>query len=192
VKLIRDQSVLLADAGPFCRFAQAGADQLRAFVEYLGDGLKITSDVAHEISSNAKMPKFAALNQLEWWGWDAEDHTEAITDKHILSQVENIAEGQRRNKERQGKSRRNPWQEKGEVATVLLAKAQGWAVLIDDADGRRLAAAKKVTLFGTEQLSVEMAAVGAITPDQAFSVFTLVRGRDRADFDRRLAAHNRQ
>ena len=188
MSLIRDQPVLLADAGPFCRFAEAGADHLKAFIDYLGDGLKITPDVQREIAGNAKMRQFGALNQLSWWGWNAEDHTEAITDRKILSQVDSIAEGQRRNKERQGKPRPNPWQEKGEIATVLLAKDQGCAVLIDDGDGRTLAKAKYVTLFGTEQLTVEMAAARVMTPDQAFSVFTLVRGRERADFDRRLAA----
>jgi hypothetical protein len=187
VSPIRDQPVLLADAGPFCRFAEAGPEQLKAFVNYLGSRLKITPDVHHEISGNAKMPQFGALNQLSWWGWDPEEHTETITDRQILSQVENIAEGQRRNKERQGKPRRHPWQEKGEVATVLLAKQHGWAVLVDDGDGRNLAKKKQLTLFGTEQLCLEMASVGALTPAAAFSVFTLVRGHDRLEFDRRLS-----
>lgn len=77
----------------------------------------------------------------------------------------------------------------GEVATILVANQLDCPVLIDERWGKETFAPRKgVATYSTEDLAVEMAAVGVLTAEQAFAVFERVYHRDRAAFDARLAA----
>jgi hypothetical protein len=178
---IKDQEILLADSGPFCRFADTGHEHLKAFMDYLGPSLRVTRDVQREISNLAKT-EFPRLKDLEWTGWLSEDNALTITDRRMLSQIDDIAEGQRRRR-----NRRNPTAERGEIATVLLAKHMKVPVLVDDGEGKDFATKKGVMSFDTEQLCVEMAIAGALTEDQAFEVYGRVYKGTRQKFNKALA-----
>ncbi len=101
----------------------------------------------------------------------------------VLAQIEDILQGRRR---------RNPghfMEDRGEVATILLAKDRGWSVLMDEGWGRRrFAPAKGVEVITTEDLCVEMAAAKALSDDDAFEIFEKVYKTSRAKFDKRVAA----
>lgn len=173
---IADQPVLLADTGPFCRFADAGDAHVDALVDYVGDTLQITQDVSIEIQRLAKQ-RFPRLNRLSWKGFPASDPI-TITDKRLLDQVENIIEGRRRH------SPGHFMEDRGEVATILVAKSMDCPVLIDERWGKETFATRKgVTTFSTEDLAVEMASVGALSPDDAFAVFRRVYQSSRSSFD---------
>jgi predicted nucleic acid-binding protein len=79
-------------------------------------------------------------------------------------------------------------EDRGEVATVILAKDRGWPTLMDDGWGKRFAKAKKVEIITTEDLCVEMAATGALSDEDAFEVFEKVYKTSRGQFDERVAA----
>lgn len=179
---IADQPALLADTGPFCRFAEAGDDAIDALVNYLGGSIRITQDVSIELQRLAKT-QFPRLKRFTWQKFPVEDPI-TITDKRLLDQIENIVQGRRRH---------NPghfMEDRGEVATILVAKDLGCPVLIDDRWGRETFAVKKgVATFSTEELAVEMAADGVLSENDAFDVFRRVYNSDRPTFDQQLAAY---
>lgn len=180
---IRQRPFLLADTGPFCRFAEGRSQQILALADYLDGAIYVVQDVSIELSRRAKTPEHAALNQLQWINPKFPQHQPiAITDKRVLAQIEDILEGRRRS---------NPghfMEDRGEVATILVAKDRDWPVLMDDGWGRRsFAPAKGVEVITTEDLCVEMAAAEALTDDHAFEVFKTVYKTDRSEFDKRVA-----
>jgi predicted nucleic acid-binding protein len=184
VSTIRERPCLLADTGPFCRFAEAGSQQTHALADYLGQSLYIAQDVSLELRRRAKTQEHAALKQLQWIDPKFPQHEPIpITDKKVLAQIEDILAGRRR---------RNPghfMEDRGEVATILLAKDRGWPVLMDDGWGRRsFAPAKGVEVISTEELCIEMAVANALSRDHAFAVFKTVYKTNRTTFDRRVAA----
>jgi predicted nucleic acid-binding protein len=182
--LIGQRPFLLADTGPFCRFAEGTSQQILALASYLAASVHIAQDVSIELHRRAKTPEHASLKQLQWIDPKFPQYDPiAITDMRVLAQIENILDGRRR---------RNPghfMEDRGEVATILIAKDHGWPVLLDDGWGRRsFAPAKGVEVFSTEDLCVEMAATKALSTDDAFEVFEKVYKTGRAEFDRRVAA----
>lgn len=173
---IADQPVLLADTGPFCRFSEASDAHVDALVDYMGDTLQITQDVSIEIQRLAKQ-RFPRLNRLSWKGFPASDPI-TITDKRLLDQIENIIDGRRRH------SPGHFMEDRGEVATILVAKSMGCPVLIDERWGKETFAVRKdVATFSTEDLAVEMAAAGALSPNDAYEVFRRVYQSSRVSFD---------
>jgi predicted nucleic acid-binding protein len=181
---IRERPCLLADTGPFCRFAEGTSQQIHALASYLDGIVYIAQDVSIELHRRAKTKEHASLKQLEWIDPKFPQHEPIpITDRRVLAQIENILDGRRR---------RNPghfMEDRGEVATILLAKDRGWPVLMDDGWGRRsFAPAKGVEVFSTEDLCVEMAHAKALSHDDAFEVFAKVYKASRAEFDKRVAA----
>jgi hypothetical protein len=87
-------------------------------------------------------------------------------------------------------SLRDSMEDRGEVATILVAKDLGCPVLIDERWGRETFAVKKgVATFSTEELAVEMAAAGVLSANDAFDVFRRVYNSDRPTFDQQLAAY---
>lgn len=178
---IASQPLLLADTGPFCRFAETGDEHLDALASHLGDNLRITQDVAIELSRLAR-EAFPRLARLRWLAFPREEPI-TIRDKRLLDQIENIVQGRRRH------APGHFLEDRGEVATILVAKSIGCPVLIDDRWGKDTFAVRKgVPTFSTEDLAVEMAAARVLTPDQAYAVFRRVYRSDRATFDARLAA----
>jgi hypothetical protein len=180
--LIRERSCLLADTGPFCRFAEGRHDQLAAMVAYLDDHLWITQDVAIELSRRAKSEQHRQLSTLAWEPKFPRHEPLTITDARLLQQIEDIVAG--RLKQRPA----HFMKDRGEVATVLLAKERGWPVLLDDQWGRKFAARKEVEVITTEDLCVEMVAAGHLAENHSFEVFRRVYMTPRADFDGRVAA----
>ncbi len=181
---IRQRPFLLADTGPFCRFAEGKSQQILALAAYLDGAVHIVQDVSIELSRRAKTPAHAVLKQLQWIDPTFPQHQPiAITDKRVLAQIEDILGGRRQ---------RNPghfMEDRGEVATILVAKDRDWPVLMDDGWGRRsFAPAKGVEVITTEDLCVEMAAAKALTNDHAFEVFEKVYNTSRAEFDKRVEA----
>jgi hypothetical protein len=178
---IASHALLLADTGPLCRFAEAGDEQVDALVDYLGEALRITQDVNIEVQRLAKT-KFPRLHRLAWKGFPSSDPI-TITDKRLLDQIENIVQGRRRH------SPGHFMEDRGEVATILVAKAIECSVLIDDRWGKDTFAVRKgVPTFSTEDLAVEMASAGALTEDEAYAVFRRVYRSSRSSFDTRLGA----
>ncbi len=112
----RQRPFLLADTGPFCRFAEGKSQQILALADYLDGAVRVVQDVSIELSRRAKTPEHAALNQLQWIDPKFPQHQPiAITDKRVLAQIEDILQGRRR---------RNPghfMEDRGEVATILVA-----------------------------------------------------------------------
>jgi hypothetical protein len=182
--LISQRPFLLADTGPFCRFAEGESGQITALAEYLGEIAYITQDVSLELHRRAKTTEHASLKQLQWIDPKFPQHEPIpITDKQMLAQVEDILAGRRR---------RNPghfMEDRGEVATVLVAKDRGWPVLMDDGWGRwSFAPAKGVEVITTEDLCVEMAGAGALSDDDAFEIFKKVYKTSKAEFGKLVAA----
>jgi hypothetical protein len=178
---IADEPLLLADTGPFCRFAEAGDAQVDALAAHLRHNLRITQDVAIELARLAGT-KFPRLKQLAWKEFPGEEPI-TITDARLLSQIEDIARGRRRH------APGHFLEDRGEIATILVAKQIGCPVLIDERWGKETFAPRKgVATYSTEDLAVEIARAERLTPDEAFEVYRRVYHGDRSTFDARLAA----
>lgn len=186
---IREREILLADTGPFCRFCEAGAKHLATMMDFLGGRLRITREVELEIHRHITTGAFPGLAALRWRAdFPSGDDVLTITDKHVLAQAEQIVAGQQRR--RPGKS--HFMADRGEVETILVAKQLGVPVLIDERWGKEtFAPSKKVAVYSSEQLALEIAAEGLLTEDEAYDVFERVYHRPRADFDRELASLRR-
>jgi hypothetical protein len=74
----------------------------------------------------------------------------------------------------------------GEIATVIAAASSGVrAVVIDDRRGRQLASARGLMAMSTGGLAIEMAVVGHLSRDQAFTVYAAAYERPtRTEFER--------
>jgi hypothetical protein len=182
VLLIADRPNLLADTGLFCRFAEGKHDQLEIVAEYLGERLWIAQDVAIELQRRSRVEEHVALNRLTWKPPFPRHEPITITDRKMLQQIENIVAGRRR---------RNPghfMEDRGEIATILLAKERGWPALVDDRWGSAFATRKGVETLTTEELCVEMTAAAKLNDDHAYEVFKRVYRTDRAEFNRRVRA----
>lgn len=193
--MIRDLEEILIDTGPFCRFAEGKNDQLEAFINYLGDRAWIMRDVERELAYRARKPEHAALSRPGWDPKFPRHEALLIEDRQTLQQIEDIVENQRRLRQKAidaGATNLKPkdfLSDRGEVATVLMAKKKAWPTLLDDGwAAHTFAPNKGVTVFSTETLCVEMAYDGVLTEAHAFEVFTLVYGNSRAEFTKRLRA----
>lgn len=178
---IADQPVLLADTGPFCRCAEAGQEQLDAAVDYLRPNTQIVQDVARELARRAATDEHARIASMRWRGFPGAEPI-TITDARLLAQIDNILVGRRRH------SPGHFLEDRGEVATILVAKKLGCAVMIDDRDGRRFAERKGLTVFTTENLAAELAAVDALSEAAAWEIFRRVYGGRRTALSQRVAA----
>lgn len=179
---IGDQPVLLADTGPFCRCAEAGPDQLAAAVAYLRPNTRIVQDVARELARRAKSDEHARLASMAWHDFPTGDPI-TITDGRLLAQIDDILNGRRRH--RPG----HFLEDRGEVATILVAKRLGCAVLIDETWGRRFAERKGLQVFTTQDLAAELASARALTEPQAWEIFRRVfTGSRRAALRAQIAA----
>jgi hypothetical protein len=180
VLLIADRPCLLADTGPFCRFAEGRHDQLAVMDKYLDERLWIAQDVAIELQRRSQTSAHAALARLQWKPPFPRHEPITITDRRMLQQIEDIVAGRRK---------RNPahfMADRGEVATILLAKERGWPVLLDERWGTTFAERKSVETVTTEDLCVELTIAGKLSDDHAFDVFKRVYRTGRAEFDRRV------
>jgi len=185
VLLIGERPFLLADTGPLCRFAEGRHDQLAALTEHLDDRLWIAQDVAIELHHRAQTVEHAALARLSWKPTFPRHEPITITDPRMLQRIEDIVAGRRRRKPG------HFMEDRGEVATILLAKDRGWPALLDERWGVSFAASKGVEVVNTENLCIEMVVDGKLTDDHGFEIFKGVYQARRAEFDRRVGEARR-
>jgi hypothetical protein len=181
VLLIADRPCLLADTGPFCRFAEGRHKQLAVMAEYLDERLWIAQDVAIELQRRSQTKEHAALSSLKWEPRFPRHEPITIADRKMLQQIEDIVAGRRRRKPG------HFMEDRGEVATILLAKERGWPVLLDERWGTAFAVRKGVETVTTEQLCVELTIADKLSSDHAFDVFKRVYRTGRAEFDHRVS-----
>ncbi|MGA2470981.1 MAG: hypothetical protein ABSG64_09855 [Solirubrobacteraceae bacterium] len=176
------ERTLLVDTGPLCRLAEAGEVHLDVAVTYLREVLTVVMDVHRELRRRSEQPVHARLKRLEQLGVPR-DEPITITDASLLSRIDAIVEGRRRHKP----GHEN--EDRGEVATALVAASRQVPALIDDGFGKRLAESERVEVFTTEDLAVELAAVGALKPIHAWGMYRIVYAdAKRAEFEARVAA----
>ena len=170
--LIADLSEVLLDTGPFCRFCEAG--ELSALATYLGPRAWITRDVEVELALRAKQDKHSALKTLQWTSPAFPRHEAIALTASQMKQVDRI-------RDQLAKPGDPMFSHLGEISTVLAANDRGKAaVMIDDIDGRRLARARELPIFGTAALVVEMVVAGALDDAAGLALF-LSSGKSRTE-----------
>ena len=179
--LIKDLPAILADTGPFCRIAEAGEAHLDVAAEYLKPNVKIVEDVRKELRRRSTKPEHSRLKRLEMLDVPEGDAI-TISDKIVLGKIDTILT---RRQTHPG----HVDEDRGEVFTALSAQALGMPVLMDDGFGKRLAAARNVPVYTTEDLAVELAAVGALKTIYAHGIYRIVyKNASRQDFEALVAA----
>jgi hypothetical protein len=180
VKLIGEQEAVLADTGPLCRLAEAGEVQLDVAAEYLAPVLYVVIDVQKEIRRRATKAEHARLTRLAQLDVPRQEAL-TITDKDILADIEAILARRRiRYPDHEDKDR-------GELATALAAHSLGMSVLMDDGWGKKMAASRKVDVFTTQDLAVELAALDKLKAIHAYALYRIVYSdASRAEFDQRV------
>lgn len=185
MKRIGRQGAILADAGPFCRLAEAGEAQLEAAARYLRPNVKVVMDVHKELRRRAAFPEHQRLKRLELLDVPAGEPIE-ITDSGLLARVAAILEGRRR------LSPGHADKDRGEVATALVAADLGLPVLMDDGFGKRLANKEGVEVFTTRDLAIELAATGGLKRLHAHGIHRIVYEKTtREEFDELVDAAQR-
>lgn len=188
--LIRDSPLLIGDTGPFCRFAETGA--LDSFLTYLGDKLVIVREVEAELNYRSEQPAHKELRPYRereppYVGSEAID-LDTATQNNVRIIADRWAERDRK----KGKPDRGPHANVGEIATVMAAEQRGLSILMDDGDGKKLADAKHLTVYTTEDLLIEMVAEDAIKRRRALHIYERVYGKEEAAFDAAITARQAQ
>jgi hypothetical protein len=181
VKLLGEQPSVLADTGPLCRLAEAGEVQLDVAAQYLAPALNVVKDVEIELRRRATFPVHARLRRLELLGIPRQEAI-TLTDAQLLSRVQTILD------RRRSRYPDHDHKDRGEVVTAVTAGSLGMPVLMDEGWGKRLAQSEGVEIFTTEDLAVELAAVGKLRSLHAFAIFRIVYSNaDRSVFDQRVS-----
>lgn len=167
--LIADLSEVLLDTGPFCRFCEAG--ELPALATYLGPRARITWEVEVELGLRAKEDKHSALKTLQWTTPPFPQHDAITLTASQMKQADRI-------REQFARPGDPMFSHHGEISTVLVAKERGVAVMIDDIDGRRLARARELSIFGSAGLAIEMVIAEALSDAAGLEIF-LSTGKSR-------------
>jgi predicted nucleic acid-binding protein len=174
--------VVLADAGPFCRLAEAGETVFDIAAEFLRAKVQIVEDVNRELRRRSGTPAHNRLHRLGVIGVPPTEPI-SITDSALLSRIETILEGRRALKPG------HPLEDRGEIATVLVAASEGLPVLMDDGFGRRFAAREGVAVFTTQDLAIELVARELCKPLHAWPLHRLVNSvATRKEFEEAAAA----
>ena len=160
---------VLLDTSVIINFAQAGA--LLELARYLGERGAIVLDVAEELRRNTdRFPQLANLAEIGW------PHGEPLAlPPDLLADAEALQRLHSREGAHEAENR-------GEIATALLAARLRAIAVIDDALGKRLCRMRGVARLSTAQLAAEMVAAGALEDERGFRVFDLATpspaGRD--------------
>ena len=120
---------ILADTGPFCRLAEAGEVHLDVAAAYLQANVEVVDDVSRELRRRSTIAVHARLTRLTQLGVPAGDPV-TVTDRHLLDRIDTIVDGRRRRKPG------HELEDRGEVATALVAAALGVPALMDDGSAR--------------------------------------------------------
>jgi hypothetical protein len=179
-------SVVYADTSLFCRTDEVLTWLgLYRLLDFFDARLRIVTDVEREMLGHARgdFPGFARLQNTPMQGEFLRAPAERLSPEQA-GQVMRIA-GQWTATPGAG-----PNEHFGEVATVLVAAAQGAAVIIDDGKGQELARRRDLPLYTTQDVAIAMAASGALTNDDGARLWdsVFVGSGGRTAFDKALAA----
>ena len=151
---------VLLDSSAFFYFCDGG--QVINLGRYLGTRAYVTLEVLDELLRNSS--RYADLQTLERMRWPPEEnHLELNTElkRELLDILRAL---------------RNPGdhdlQHAGEISTVLMAESLGGElVVLEDRDGKALAAQRGVPRLSTAMLAAEMVAVEYVSEDEGFGVY---------------------
>lgn len=151
---------VLLDASPFWHFARAG--QLITMARYLDARACITREVDEELTlGRRRLPDLKTLSMLRW---PREENRLALPPKRQRELLDIIRQLQEPGD--------HEMKHAGEVSTVLMAEELGGElVVLEDADGKRLARRRGVPRISTAMLAVEMAVTEHVAQDEAFKVY---------------------
>jgi len=150
---------VLLDTSVLVSFGQAG--QLFQLVQYLGERGSVVLDVEVEVRRLAA-GRFPDLKTLALLRWPPGGSIALPT--HLLADARDL----QRTRSRPGAE---PAENRGEIATVLLAQHQGALAILDDRLGRDLARFRGLPYLTTPQLAAEMVVAGATDEELALRVF---------------------
>lgn len=180
IPVVRDLRVVVADTGPFCRFAETNT--LQVMRGYFDDRIVVVRDVHTELfESRVTRPEHKALEQLRqveprWpYGEPAELDDQQTRDVIQIAGRWNERERQRRERGGERDPYVHPRKNFGEVATAIYAQDNKLVAWIDDGKGQDFARSKGVTVITTEQVLAEMVAAGALRPRLGELVYLRVR-----------------
>jgi predicted nucleic acid-binding protein len=181
-----DQAAILADTSPFCRFAESGICE--ALADYLGPRLCLTSVVVGELEHRAKQATHRQLAELArreppWTPMPIIGLEDAA-----LQRADALAQGWRRQQERQSGQGRDARANLGEATTIVAAQERGYALILDEGKPKRFAVNKGLTVITTEDLAVELTAAKVVGPGRAFRIYERVYGNDRPAFNSAVSA----
>lgn len=144
--------------------------------------VEVVDDVSRELRRRSTIAVHARLTRLTQLGVPAGDPV-TVTDRHLLDRIDTIVDGRRRRKPG------HELEDRGEVATALVAAALGVPALMDDGFGKTLAAREGVPVYTTQDLAVELAARDMLKPIHAYGLYRIVyQNSTRAQFDQFVAA----
>ncbi len=181
------QAAVLADTSPFCRFAESGVCEL--LVDYLAGRLHLTSWVIGELEHRARQPAHAQLRALDDRvpPWVANPPVQLGPEE--LKRASVLAEGWRSLQERRSGVTPDERANLGETTTIIAAKRNGWAAILDEGKARTYAERSGLTVLSTQDLVVEMAAAGVLAERRALRVYERVySGATEAAFTQALKA----
>jgi hypothetical protein len=155
-----DWDRVYVDTSAFIYFDKAGPGLCMAFSNYLGEKLRISTDVETELGrSHRATVKFLMLVK-NWPPGGAQELPPHLTDEARRIIELSHEEGDPKDKNA------------GEVTTVMCAQQDGKAmVVLEDKLGKKQARDRGVKRLSTAQLAAEMAAVGVLTEEQGYAVF---------------------
>ena len=184
---VREFACVLADTSVFCNVAEALEGRgLITILDYLDTRISIVREVHREMNglTISRFPDLATLKTVEM----VNEYLRApalILDPDLAADVPNIVEHSGLFTPDPERPRKNY----GEVATVLAAARRQVPVLMDDADGRKLARRRNVPCMDTRELVLQMHLADALSADDAYAVWqtAALRKSGRAAFDQAVA-----
>jgi hypothetical protein len=152
--------LVLLDSSPFFRFCEGG--QVINLARYLGKRANITMEVADELRLNSTT--YTDLKTLERMKWPPENNRLELTSE-LKQELFDILRAIRQPGEHRLKHA-------GEISTVLMAQHLGGELIVlEDRDGKVLAAQRAVPRMSTAMLAAEMVAVRAVGEAEGYAVF---------------------
>jgi hypothetical protein len=151
---------VLLDATALFYFCDGG--QVINLAGYLGQRGYVTLEVEEELRRNSV--RYTDLKTLQRMNWPPEGNKLELP-AELKRELLDILRGLRKPGE-------HPMTNAGEVSTVLMAEYLGGElVVLEDRDGKKLAARRKVPRLSTAMLAAEMVAAGHLGESDGFAVY---------------------
>lgn len=155
--------VLVFDTSPLSAFARV--ERLDVLATRFGESARWTVEVREEIRRGVGgHPTLADVVSAPWLGDPIR-----LTDPADLTALERIRWAL-------GGTDARPDRHRGEAATIVAAEQLGAVAVLDDRDARALTAARGVALVGTEGILRACGRDNQLTWDDAWAIFTEMRG----------------